>query len=189
MAGIESHNRLDIRVLHKKNLLRPGLSFPWTWTCGGKPSGDILIKTEVGYIILIYRYREGGKEWQGVEERVSLDWTRCNYGGRRPWFRCPGCGRRVGILAAAGKLFLCRHCYSLKYWSQLETDLDQAQWKVTKLKERLKGKTWLKPKGMHQKTFDRLRHRLIEAEIRADEFFNTALAKLLMRERRRTKGY
>lgn len=38
--------------------------------------------------------------------------------GIRPWFLCPSCDRRVGILYRkqnAGP-FLCRHCHGLSYW-------------------------------------------------------------------------
>jgi hypothetical protein len=46
----------------------------------------------------------------------------------------------VAVLVSGGKLFLCPHCYRLKHWSQLETDVDRANRKVQKLKERLWGK-------------------------------------------------
>ena len=57
-------------------------------------------------------------------EPVTLTWTPCNYGGYRPWFRCPGafndvlCDRRVARLYARSHYFLCRHCYQLAYSSQ-----------------------------------------------------------------------
>lgn len=180
MAGIEEYHRLDIRYLHKVGGLRAGLSYSWKWTRGGEPSGNIQINVENDCLILCYCLTRDGKS-EDVRERVCLDWTSCNYGRERPWFLCPGCGRRVGILALGGKLFLCRHCYRLKYWSQLETDLDRANRKVQKLKERLGEKEWLKPKGMHQKTFDRLHSELLDAEIKADELFVIGAAKIMMR--------
>ncbi|MGO9534147.1 MAG: hypothetical protein ACLP2X_10960 [Syntrophobacteraceae bacterium] len=182
MAGLESYRRLDIRYFSKKNLLRPGYSFTFSWTRGTVRTGEIGIKVEPDCLILTYHYTRY-EESEDVRERVYLDWTPCNYGGRRPWFLCPGCGRRVGILAAAGELFLCRYCYRLKYWSQLGSDRDRAQRKVKKLRDRLGEKEWLKPKGMHQKTFDRLHSRLVEAEMRSNEVFLRAAwaRKLLMR--------
>ncbi len=180
MAGIETYHRLGIGYFRKYNLLRPGLSFDYSWTRGGEPSGNIRIRTEEGCLILEYRHTRYDKS-EDVAERVYLTWTRCNYGGRRPWFLCPTCGRRVGLLILGGKLFACRHCYRLKYWSQLETDLDRANRKVQKLKARLGEKTRLKPKGMHQKTFDRLHTRLTEAEMEADELFCLGAAKIMMR--------
>ena len=183
MAGTESYRRLDIRYLHKNNLLRPGYSFTFSWSRGGENTGNIAIKVEFGYLMLIYRYQGAGAEWQDVEERVTLDRTRCNYGGERPWFVCPGCGRRVAVLACVWGYFRCRTCQRLKYWSQLETDRDRAQRKVKKLRERLGEKEWLKPKGMHQKTFDRLWAKHNEAILRSNELFLSAAwaRKLLMR--------
>ena len=134
------------------------------WSRGREPAGSIGVKVEGNSLVLTYCYTYCG-ESQDVKERVYLDYTRCNYGGRRPWFLCPGCGRRVGILVLGGKLFACPHCYRLKYWCQLETKLDTANRKIQKLKNRLNRK------GLHQRTRDRLRKRLMEAEIRADEIF------------------
>jgi hypothetical protein len=36
---------------------------------------------------------------EGVVERIQFAYTRTNFGGRRAWFLCPGCGRRCGKLA------------------------------------------------------------------------------------------
>jgi len=83
----------------------------------------------------------------------------------------------VAILAAVGKYFLCRHCYRLKYWSQLETPIDRGNRKVSKLKERLNRK------GLHQKTRDRLRQKLDEAIARDNELLAMKLGRLLMRHR------
>lgn len=66
-------------------------------------------------------------EKEGVDYRVYLTSTPCNYGGKRYWFICPGlinniaCNRRVGVLYSAGKYFLCRHCGSLIYEQQTKS--------------------------------------------------------------------
>ena len=93
-----------------------------------------------------------------------LDWTPCNLGGQRPWFRCParGCGRRVAILYG-GAIFACRHCYRLAYPSQRETADDRAARRADSIRERLGWEPGilngpgLKPKGMHWRTFKRLK--------------------------------
>jgi len=48
--------------------------------------------------------------------------------------------------------------------------MNKVAWKLC---ERLGEKEWLRPKGMHQTTFDRLRARLIEAEMMADDILYT----------------
>jgi hypothetical protein len=131
-------------------------------------------------VILNYRSRSGG-EWQPVEYPVYLEWTPCNFGGRRAWFVCParGCGRRVAILYG-GSIFACRHCHRLAYPSQRETWDDRAARRADRIRARLgwergilnaKG---LKPKGMHWRTFERL-----EAE--HDAFVDAAVAGMVER--------
>ncbi len=88
---------------------------------------------------------------------VRLDWTPCNFGGRRAWFLCPamGCEKRVAILYS-GSIFAFRHCYQLAYPSQREPTYDRVARKADKIRERLGWKQgilnprgWKKPKGMH----------------------------------------
>jgi hypothetical protein len=38
--------------------------------------------------VLIYRVRSFVAEWKSTEQRVSITWTNCHFGGRRPWFIC-----------------------------------------------------------------------------------------------------
>jgi hypothetical protein len=122
------------------------------------------MRTEEDRVILNYRSRSNGDEWQAMEYPVYLEWTGCNLGGQRAWFICPaqGCGRRVAILYG-GSVFACRHCHKLNYQSQRETDDDRAARRADKIRVRLQwgagilnGPGW-KPKGMHWRTFERLR--------------------------------
>ena len=61
-------------------------------------------ETDADRINLSYRKRKEGEEWQDMNYPVYLEYTACNYGGRRAWFRCPaiGCGRRVANSTVAG---------------------------------------------------------------------------------------
>lgn len=108
-----------------------------------------------------YAVKVRGREPQDVKALIRLEWTPCHYGGCRPWFTCPRCGRRsrhiyLGVVAA------CRVCHDLAYQCQRETDTDRALRKARKINERLGGTSDLvnpplhKPKGMHWRTFDRL---------------------------------
>ncbi|MCK5244774.1 MAG: hypothetical protein KAJ90_05840 [Desulfobacterales bacterium] len=114
-------------------------------------------------MILNYRHRPHGGEWEDVEQIISFDKTSCNYGGLRTWFLCPRCWQRVVLLYGAGKYFFCRHCYNLTYGSQQESRPDRLMRKDRKIRARLGASNNLmepilfKPKNMHQKTFDRLR--------------------------------
>jgi len=65
--------------------------------------GPIIVQCEIDSVRFIYSHRgQRDEEWQSEDYPVEVEWTACNYGGSRPWFRCParGCGRRVAILNA-----------------------------------------------------------------------------------------
>jgi hypothetical protein len=118
--GRQGCQSLDVRQLHRKDLLRRGLWFDWSWTRNNEPAGNIGILTEHDAIVLIYRSRPyGSTEWKGIRQRVPITWTECHFGGRRPWFRCTVyargryCGRRVATIYHAGDVFACRRCCGL----------------------------------------------------------------------------
>jgi hypothetical protein len=56
---------------------------------------------------------------QSYTNQIDVDITKCNYGGERFWFLCPGCRRRVGVLycGISDLRLLCRHCRNLAYES------------------------------------------------------------------------
>ncbi len=174
---VEGCRSLDVRYLHSRGSLQPGLvlSMSWSNTRTGLETASIGIRTYEDSIMLSYRYRRRNTdEWQGVEETVRLTWTRCNYGGQRPWFICPGivnglyCGHRVAILYLAGQHYLCRHCYRLAYACQREGVADRALSKTQNIRIRLGGTGSLsdmfpwKPKYMRWTTYERMR---FEAEL------------------------
>jgi len=159
----ESQHRIDIRWLKKQRYLRPGTAGSLSWSWGDEQTGSIDFRMEHDRMILNYRHRPHGGEWESVEQAISFDRTSCNYGGYRTWFLCPRCWKRVAILYGAGKYFFCRHCYDFTYSSQQESRPDRLMRKARKIRARLGASNNLmesilfKPKNMHQKTFDRLR--------------------------------
>lgn len=55
-------------------------------------------------------------------ETVPLTYSHGPRGGKRPWFVCPTCRQRVGVLYhAPARPFLCRRCYGLAYPSQYQS--------------------------------------------------------------------
>jgi len=173
---VEQHRRLDVRALHRAGIIeRDGGAMPWGWQ---SESGTnwITVRTRGNLLTLSYRVRTNGGEWESVEQPVPITWTEPNYGGRRPWFMCPGvksgvpCRRRVAHLYGAGRYFACRHCYELAYGSQREDRADRALRRANKIRRKLEGKPGManpfpsKPKGMHWSTYERLRQAEQEAE-------------------------
>jgi len=159
----ESQHRIDIRWLKNHGCLKPGSIGSLSWSHRGEQTGSIGYRMEANRMILNYRHRPQGGDWEPVEQSITFDHTTCNYGGHRKWFLCPSCWERVAVLYGAGKYFLCRHCSKLTYGSQQEGIVGRMMRKQSKIRERLGAADDLvspilfKPKGMHQKTFDRLR--------------------------------
>ena len=158
----EEVNRVDIRYMKKRRLLRPGNSGSLSWSCGEEQTGSVRYQVNNNYLRLIYRTRTYGDDWQEMDEKIWFQRTSCNYGGQRLWFSCPHCHSRVAIIYGNGMRFLCRHCYGLPYASQGETSLDRLARKIRKIRTRLDVDIdldfpiYMKPKGMHWKTFDKL---------------------------------
>ena len=113
---------------------------------------------------------------------VPLDYTECNFGGYRPWFRCPDCSERVGKLhmPPGGYRFACRSCHGLGYASSRQSGqpVHRAiqRYKNAFEKADAEGRRphpnndpYLpdRPKNMHRETFQRLSG---EVEKRRDEF-------------------
>lgn len=90
------------------------------WTRNGEPTGSVSIEvsTHPGaeYIRFQYHYTETEDKTQ-YDYKVNLTSINCHYGGRRWFFKCPRCNRRVGVLYMGGGGFACRHCYNLTYSS------------------------------------------------------------------------
>ena len=150
----EVENKIDIRILNRHGGLAPGTSGTISWESDGKTN---LINFSVNEQFLMLDACNIG--WT---QTIQFDWTECNYGGKRTWVLCPVCHARVVVLYSGRKGFACRQCNDLKYACQSESDLDRIYRKICKLRKTLGGSDnlskplWLKPKGMHRKTFTRL---------------------------------
>jgi hypothetical protein len=177
---LDEVKQLDVRRLHRQGALQPWVRATVTWHRGEHETGAVRVAMVNGHLVIEYHYRgRGHEDWEDVRQVIALDWTPCHYGGQRPWLLCPGCQRRVAILYGEGKWFLCRHCYELPYGSQQETAQDRHYRKVRKIRDRLGAShnlmesiwPWNKPKGMHWRTWERLRqqeeqaHRLVLADL------------------------
>jgi hypothetical protein len=200
---VESCRSLDVNRLHRHGCLEVGWSGSWQWTRDGQRIAWISLRAEMGRIVLSYRHRRNGGDWQDVEEHIQIEDVACRYGGSRPYFICPGvvngvtCERRAAKLYGPGRYFLCRHCYRLAYASQSEGAWDRAIRRASKIRQRLGGDRGIvapfpeKPKGMWQRTYERLRERAIEAEIVANHAFTIQAERLVagLDRRKRRRGF
>jgi hypothetical protein len=193
---VESNRRLDINRLRHAGCLQPGYWGSWEWKQDGERVARIEFRREGDRLVLSYRVRQHGGEWQDVKQPTPIVWMPCRFGGARPYFVCPGvvngivCGRRVVKLYGAGIYFLCHHCYRLAYASQREDRYDRALRRANNIRTRLGGEPGIaaafppRPKGMHRRTYERLQSAVFNAEILAEEQIAVLLARLQRIDRR-----
>ena len=105
-----------------------------------------------------------------LPQNVRVSWTRCHFGGERPWLHC-ACGRRVGKLLPSLGGFLCRQCLgNPMYACQSASSGGRKHFAVAKLRLQLGGSAALtepqpkKPLRMHKAKFRRLKSKLDEME-------------------------
>lgn len=156
----DSYFRLSIDKLNRGGFLEPGTVCLWTWTRNHNVLSSIKIAALDGSVLLSFRIKDKAREWQNVEQVIALEHTHCNYGGTRPWFLCPKCGRRVSVLYGR-RAFNCRTCHYLAYPSQAENQAERCYRRANKLRQRMGGEPGKlssipKPKWMRWKTYERM---------------------------------
>ena len=156
---VEHCLNIDVRQLVRSGGLTSGQRYSLKW----KDGNNIKFETKPEAIELDYTISYDGNS-QKLNYEIPLTWPSCNYGGKRPWFICPGkgCGRRVAKLYSRHGYFLCRHCHGLAYSSQREGKESRLMYKAQRIYQRLGVNSRddlyseSKPKGMHQTTYDKL---------------------------------
>jgi hypothetical protein len=157
---VEHFQAFDVHTLHRKGAFKEELrrlksvSFQWP-----------------GLVDLTAnRWRVDVEFRCGAKQRIPLIWTPCRFGGFRPWYKCPGCGRKVGKLYNTGASLNCRRCLDLWYSSQRRGAKSRIYLQALKLRLRLNGIASLtapipqRPRRMHERTYQRLRRRLEDLE-------------------------
>lgn len=168
---------LDVRKVQRAGLLTAGNLLSWKWSRNGETTASINLRAEADRVRFTYNNRRrhhNGGEWEPMNYAVRLDWTPCALGGQRVWWLCPGagCGRRVAVLHG-GRIFACRQCHRLAYRSQRETDDSRATRLADAIRRRLGWRAGIlnsdgnKPKGMHWRTYWKLRAQYNNALSRA----------------------
>jgi hypothetical protein len=85
---VEGCRSIDVLEWHRRGYLRSPRWFSWTWTRDGERVASINVETQRHSVLLKYRSRFYGEDWSDVEQRVTIAWKPCRFGGERPWFVC-----------------------------------------------------------------------------------------------------
>jgi hypothetical protein len=167
---------LDVRDLARRGYVNTDGQTAWRWSRGGEPAGSISIAVQArAALTLIYTATSQGQA-RDYAERVALVYTPCHFGQSRPWLLCPRCGHRVAKLYLRSARFACRCCQRVAYASQSQDALDRLWGRQHKMEAKL-GEYWQRPKGMRQRTYDRLIGELSDCEQRRED----ALAAFMLR--------
>ncbi|WP_156920652.1 hypothetical protein [Thermicanus aegyptius] len=165
-ALAENHLSLSIFDLYKSRLLATGNQIRWTWLKNHSSLATISLWIRNDSILI------AGNSI--MITTVNLTHTACNYGGTRPWFKCPACRQRVGKLYLANGIFRCRICHNLTYKScqASRNHLMQLLLHGQRIKKKLFEKKLLnskrvliaRPKGMHSSTYTKLQKAFFRSE-------------------------
>lgn len=180
---VEDGLTLDLNRLVRQGLVGPrggGGTLTWRKASNGEYVASIgcnvVIYDPDGMGLELAYTVDRGQGKRAVEQAIHLQATSQHLGGRRWWFTCPGCGRRAAKLYTrpGADLFLCRGCHGLGYTSQRESPMFRALSQAQKIRMDLGGSPATvdtfpaKPKGMHWRTYWRLRAKAMRYEGRSN---------------------
>lgn len=118
----DDHKSIPVCFLNRHGYFKSsGQIGSMTWSRDGIQTGSIGLRSSMvqgeEHIFFFYTCTDRHGNKTEVDNRIQLTSTLCNFGGRRWWFVCSGCGRRVGVLYLSDKYFSCRRCNNLTYQS------------------------------------------------------------------------
>jgi hypothetical protein len=179
---------LDIAVLARAARLRPGSVMEGQWSLAA-PLGPrcLAIQYSSNLTNLADANMTVSFRFRGVERRqtVRVVGTAPHLGGIRLWFVCPITDQQTRILylPPGAERFASREAHSLAYRSQGESDLFRMITQAQNIRARLKGSLSIRapfpprPRGMHQRTYERLRAKALKIERCSLEALNKVTLK------------
>jgi hypothetical protein len=68
----ESCRSLDVNQMHRAGGLKEGWKGNWTWSRNGEEVGQIGCRAEQGRLVLDYRIKQHGGDWEPITQHVPL---------------------------------------------------------------------------------------------------------------------
>ncbi|WP_129648582.1 hypothetical protein [Peristeroidobacter agariperforans] len=171
--------RFDLRQLTKSGRVAAGQSYSWCWFRDEERIASISVRTIPDAFLLDYTWTPSGSRPQVIACRIELTQTPCALGGCRRWFVCPDCGRLCLVLFGISRRgnFACRACQRLAYASEAESPVDRC-WRAQRKLEAKLTDDGKRPKGMRQRTFERIKDKWATIEERKDNLLWPSLLRL-----------
>ena len=181
---VEGQYWLDASDLKRRGLFRDGVTSHLRWKGReDSPRPSMQVTGGENAIALSYSWRRGDGPWQKHDERIALRHQERNFGGAETYFLCPKCARTVKRLYGGGVRYLCRACHNLVHASTQDRPGNRATRKNQKLRRSIGVEIglgdWIgpKPKGMHQRTFERISAQIHAAEEEVNDEFIRIMAR------------
>ena len=155
--------RLDVHELGREGRLKLGtrgcLFGTLRFEVAGGPDAQRLV-------LEFPRRSASGEPLDPIRQVIGCYWRKAHFGGRYLIFRCSECHRSARVLYAWYGchhheiwFFRCRKCAGITYQSTMGHRWDRSARRIEKLRARLNwraGAVPIKPRGMHEKTYQRI---------------------------------
>jgi hypothetical protein len=156
--------RLDVHELAREGKLTLGNRGTLFGTIGFEVIGG----PDAQQLVLDFSRRSvSGERLPPVHQVICCYWRKAHYGGRYLMFLCSECGRSARVLYARYTsashhiwFFICRECAGITYQSTMGHRWDRSARRIEKLRLRLQWGAYdtvpIKPRGMHERTYQRI---------------------------------
>jgi len=149
---VENCRSIDANSFSRWGYFKPGgRGGIMKWTRNGMETGSCWVYSNIdkldGSISFSYQYQD--KPHPDV--KVKLSWYSPGFGGRRYFFRCPVCGKRMRTLHFRYGEIACRVCFNLTYESCVENKRFNGLLKFLKVSLLTRQAQPKKPRGRPRK--------------------------------------
>lgn len=188
---LEDGLKLDLNLLARQNLIRPGAAWGSTINWSYRFSGERIVSGRISADMSDVSSGWLRIELGALEQRISLEAAPRNFGGRQWYFLCPQTWRPVSTLwkPPGARSFASRQAWGqqVAYGSQFETPRDRALSAAQDIRYRLGGPDHVsvidaipppKPKGMHRSTYETKLKRLEIYEAKTFHYLDIFLVRL-----------
>lgn len=179
VGNIEEMLALDIRVLRRQGVVRPGECICDTvrWSISGLSASSARLRVDLsdiergGVMAIMGEMPDGA-----IKQHIAIDMVPSPFGGHRSYFICPVTARRCEVIYYAGGRFASRDAQRLSYAVQGLSDVSRARRKTAKLRSRLSGSGG-QPRPRGRNRIDSVR-RLRQAEFEVKTIYLDRLCNL-----------
>ena len=174
-GNVEQFPALDLRILRRAGLMRPGECTydTLTWQNQGPEALSVRIFIDLSGD----RHASIRLRGDGIGQDIALTAVPSGFGGVRHHMLCPVTSRSCEVLYLVDGKFASRQAHRLTYRSQSEDELGRARRKARKLHRRLHGdQLYARVRGRHR--YERVQQRK-QAEVEARMLYRKRLVRAI----------